>query len=391
MSEKGTASDGNSAPSSTAPEPVPAPAAPASPPSSDSGDKAAPTPSATDSPSPSSSEKNTHQSDREGLLAAVRSVIKTSPEKPTDKSDDADEFGLGTAGDKPQDKPGVVAEPGAPPVDGSSPDKTAAPAPDDANLPDPTEAELAKLRPETRKRFERLLAQRNQARRELEALQPELTEHRTLKGYLTQNQLAPDDVNMLLGVGAALRRGDFKAFLDGVTPYVMTAQEALGLRLPKDLQSQVDQGLLSTEAAADMTRMRWRAGSAEARLNEQVATSTRQNQEALIGQVKTAVDNWEATIRSRDPDYAQKAVAVRRFAQALLQERGSPRSPQEAVNLIQNAYDEASRELARIRPPPKPTRPVPASSQGSTVTATREPQTMKEAALRALAGMRKAV
>lgn len=382
MSEAGQAiSDAApSAPSSSATPQASTPAPVSSP--SDSGDLTAPAPSATDSPPPSSSETNTRQSDREGLLAAVRSVVKTSPDKPAEDASAEDEFGL----DKTQDKDGVARETVAPGE--TKPPEQAKPAED---IPDPTEVELSKLRPETRKRFERLLSQRNQARRELQALQPEITQSRQLQGYLRQNQLATDDVNTLLGIGAALRRGDFQAFLNGVTPFVMTAQEALGLRIPKDLQGQVDQGLISVEAAGEMSRTRFRAGQAEHRLNEQMQTMSRQSQEQVLGQVQTAVNGWEADIRSRDPDYQTKAVAVRRFAQALLAERGAPRDAAEAVSLIQAAYDEATSELARIRPAPKATRQVPAGSQGSTVSALRAPATMKDAALQALQGMRKAV
>ena len=309
-------------------------------------------------------------------------MVKPSPDKPALDPSAEDEFGLGT----PADKDSVARETVAS-SDTKPPDSTAKPE----DIPDPTEAELAKLRPETRKRFERLLSQRNQARRELKSLEPEIQQHRQLQGYLSQNQLATDDVNMLLGIGAALRRGDFQAFLNGVTPYVMTAQEALGLRLPKDLQGQVDQGFITPEAAQEMSRTRFRAGQAEHRLNEQSQLMARQSQEQTLAQVQQAVNGWEEAIRNRDPDYPTKATAVRRFAQALLQERGAPRNASEAVALIQAAYDEATSELARIRPAPKPTRPSPSGSQGSTVTASRTPATMKEAALQALQGMRRAV
>ena len=307
-------------------------------------------------------------------------MVKTSPDKPAvDPASSEDEFGLG----EQADKQGVASETGAK-GDGSIPGQTQQAVSDD--LPDPTEAELNKLRPETRKRFERLLAQRNQARRDFQAIEPEITQHRQLQGYLRQNQLAPEDVNTLLGVGAALRRGDYQAFLQGVTPFVMTAQEALGLRLPKDLQGQVDQGLMSVEGAAEMSRLRFRAGQAEHRVTEQTQEAVQRHQEQTLAQVQEAVNTWEANTRARDPDYQNKAVAVKRFAQALLQERGPPRDVSEAVSLIQTAYDEASKELARIRPAPKPTRAVPSGSQGSTVSASRVPKSMKEAALMALQG-----
>lgn len=308
-------------------------------------------------------------------------MVKTSPDKPAvDAASSEDEFGLG----KPSDKDGVASDTGAK-GDGSQPDQAQQVVGDD--LPDPTEAELNKLRPETRKRFERLLGQRNQARRDLQALEPEIQEHRQLKGYLRQNQLATEEVNTLLGIGAALRRGDYQAFLQGVAPFVTTAQEALGLRIPTDLQSQVDKGLITVEAAAEMSRLRFRAGQAEHRVTEQTQQIVQQTQQQTLAQVQEAVNTWEANTRSRDPDYQNKAVAIKRFAQALMQERGAPRDVAEAMSLVKDAYDEATKELARIRPAPKPTRAVPSGSQGSTVSASRAPKTMKEAALQALSAM----
>lgn len=315
------------------------------------------------------------------MLAAVKSVVETKPEPPAIPSPtgDADADATATAD---QDK---VAASG-------SQDTPAADDPLDLNAPDPTEGELRKLRPETRKRFERLLAQRNEARTTLEQIQPELAQHRQLQGYLTQHQLAPDDVNALLSVGASLRAGNYQAFLDGVTPYVMAAQEALGLRVARDLQQQVEQGLLSEDAARQMTATRHRAAQAEHRLSEQTRTHQTETTTRNVAAVRHAVEQWEAGIRQRDPDYALKSNAVRRYSQALLQERGIPQTPEAAVALTQAAYDEATAEFRRLRPAPAPTRASPSGVQVSNngATAPGEPRSMKEAALMALQSMRRA-
>jgi hypothetical protein len=262
-------------------------------------------------------------------------------------------------------------------------------APTDPLAADPTEAELKRLKPETRKRFERLLQQRDEARTAYSQVEPELAQHRQLTGYLKEHQLAPDDVNMLLGVGAHLRKGDFQSFLNGVMPYVQAAQEALGQRLPPDLQQQVDEGLVSESAARELTQTRFRAAQAE----NQVKTVTEQQQGAATEQRVTAVrqtiDAWEQDIRRRDPDYPVKAAAVRRIGQALLQERGTPQTPEAARELVQAAYDEATTMLLKARPAPQATRRTPSGIHGTTASAA-EPKTMKDAALMALEGMRRA-
>jgi hypothetical protein len=353
---------------------------PAAPPSTGAPSDSSSTPSSGTDSQPSPSSGDSHRSDRQGLLDAVRKVVPSKPDAPAVPSEDADTEPAETA---PTD-PAVAREsPETKPED-----KTQTPSPEaDA---DPTEAELKKLRPETRRRFERLLQQRNEARQTVETLQPELAQHRRLQGYLQQNQLAPDDVNTLLGVGAALRRGDYQGFLNGVTPFVMAAQEALGLRVAPDLQKQVNDGTIDEAAARELTRTRHRAVQAEARLKDTDRTLATTQQSHQLEVIRNAVDVWEANLRQRDPDYTHMADAVRRASQGLMQERGVPRTPQEAVALTQAAYDEVRGIFSRARPALRPTRPTPSGIHGATGTHVAEPRTMKEAVLAALQNTRRA-
>jgi len=348
-------------------------------------DTASPPPEAPDATAPSSSaERNSpssgdsRQSDRDGLLAAVRKVVETRPDDPALPSDN-DEFtdaGTRDAGQVSGDQAAATGT-GQPAPDATSQEQKP--------LADPTEAELKKLRPETRRRFEALLAQRNEARTAWESVQPELQSYRQLQGYLTTNQLASDDVNVLLGVGAALRRGDYQAFLNGVTPYVLAAQEAVGARISPDLQKQVDEGLIDESSARELTRTRHRAAQAEARLQEANQVSQTQNEVRHGEAIRGAVDAWEARIQRQDPDYARVAGAVRRYAQGLLQERGPVRSQQEAVALVQSAYDEVRTQFGQFRPAVRPTRPSPSSIHVATGTSgSPPPRNLKEAVLRAL-------
>jgi hypothetical protein len=362
---------------------VETPAAPATGAPDSSSDSSTPPSSGSDS-SASPSSGDSRQSDRDELLAAIRKVVPTSPEAPFVPSDQTSDADKAPATGQDKDK---AAAPGT-----SETQTPAEPSPSQTSttstelLPDPTEADLRKLRPETRRRVEQLLSQRNDARRALEQVQPELNQHRQLQGYLQSNQLAPDDVNITLGLLSVLRRGDYQGFLTGVMPYVMAAQEAVGQRVAPDLQKQVDDGLVSEEAARELTRTRHRATQAEARLQEQSRAAAAAQQDRSVMAIRQAVDSWEANVRSRDPDYAYKADAVRRFSQALLQERGIPQTAEQAVALTQAAYDEASRVLARMRPQPQPTRPTPSGIHVAAVNgaAAAEPRSMREAVLLAL-------
>ena len=376
MSDQGSPSDVTNAVPSPAPDTTPAP-----PPAPDATTTSSS--DVTDSTAPSSRATDSRQTDREGLLAVIQTVVKPKPEPSSLSSDDVeaetqDQDPTASPGDQsPQDV--------APPQEAQPPEPTTP-----AELPDPTETDLKKLRPETRRRIEQLLAQRNEARRALEGAQPELQQFREFQGHLQRSQLTPDDANLLIGLGATLRRGDYQGFLNTALPYVLAAQEALGQRIAPDLNSQVEQGLIDEASAREMTRMRHRAAEAEARLASTNQAWTQNQQYQHQNSIKSAVDTWENGILQRDPDYPQIRGAVRRVAQGLLQERGMPRSAQEAVAMSQQAYDEARTMLGAARPAPKPTRPAPSSIRGATGNSVAEPRNLRDVVVNAILQSRRA-
>lgn len=264
------------------------------------------------------------------------------------------------------------------PDDGAAQATPAAPDPLDS---DPDAQELAGIAPKTRKRIDRLLEQRNAARTELESLKDPANRWMQLNGYLQEHKLAAEDVNLLLGIGAALRRGDMRAFRDGIAPYWQLANEALGDFLPTDLQAKVETGEITLDVAREVSQMR----HANARLNGQAQLNQQEiNQAAqarVQSQVHDAIANWEQQIIRRDPDYARKAGAVLRISQALMAEHGAPQTPETAVAMAQRAYEEAGGWVGRLSP--QPTRPVPDSTR--VVNGARaEPRDLMEVAMRAL-------
>jgi hypothetical protein len=310
-----------------------------------------PAPSTTPPASPSDAPVDDHSA----LLEAVQKVVE-----PTAKNLDGE------------------AAPAGPKTDATQPSPEGTVDPLDA---DPGEQELGALIPKTRKRMERLIEQRNSARAETETLKEPAAKWSQFYGYLEQAQLAPEDVNLLLGVGAHLRAGRMKEFRDGIAPYWRLANEALGDFLPQDLQAKVDQGEITNETAAEMSRLRY----ANARLQGQ-AQATDKNlqdnrQQQTANAVRNAVTVWEEGVKQRDPDYARKAAAVLRISQALMLEHGAPQTPEAAVELAKRAYVEAGGWAGQFTPPPQPTRPVPDSTRVNGSGARPEPRNLMEAAM----------
>ena len=318
----------------------------------------------TQAPAPSSGESTASPpdapvDDRAGLLAVIRDVV-AKPKSPEGEG-----------------------KPAAPELASSDPAPNTTPAADPTEA-DPTEAELAASAPKTRKRIETLLTQRNTARAEIENLKPAVAKWNQFEGYLTQHDLAAEDVNLLLGIGAALRRGDFEAFRKGVMPYVELANQALGDTLPPDLAAKVEAGEMTQEAAKELSRTRFQNARLQGQAQAQTAAAaTREANEAQARAshaISAAVTAWETDTRGRDPDYAKKASAVLRFSQALMAEHGRPRTADEAVAMAKRAYEDVNQAFAAARPAAAPTRPQP---NGVRVVndAQPEPKTLMEAAL----------
>lgn len=308
-----------------------------------------------DTTTPSSGDE-TELTERDGLLAAVKSAIAPK----------ADAEAPGT--DAVKDASGnPVPAPGAP----------------EANQ-DPSDNELRAYSPGARKRILQLLGQRKEASAALDAVQPELSAHRQLVGYLEQHQLAPDDVNLLLGVGAALRRGDYASFLDGLEPYRQVALQALGRTAAPDLQAQIDDGSMSEDAARELTRTRMEAARHRAEAETQTQRLSERDTQALQGQVSRAVQDWENALRARDPDYALKETLIQSTSRGLLAAAGGLRSPADAVAIAQRAYDEVTAAFTRGRPAPRPTRPALSSASNAASSASAQPRSLMEAAMQGL-------
>ena len=337
-----------------------APISTSAPASAEGPSSAAPSaPAATDvsgSPSPApSGEKPSSAESRESLLDVVR---KAAPRRETPPVQDA------AGGDKGQ---------------GASP----APAREAADDLGPlTQAEMDAYHPRTRKRIAKLLQERDGLQGRIAPLEAQAKTTVELQNFLKQADIAKEDFGLVLDLAAAMRRGDFRSFLEGVTPYVKLAQESLGISLPPDLQQAVQTGHMTQDAARYVAQERSARQLAEAKLNRTTfETSTQNHQravEAFQAEVAGAVTNWEKDVRRLDPDYARKEPVVRDLLHAVVQERGPPRSPAEAVEIARQAYERANAVVSRFIPAARATHQVP-SSINRVNGARAEPKNLKEA------------
>lgn len=235
---------------------------------------------------------------------------------------------------------------------------------------EPSEAELKAMSARTKRRIEKLLSERKEARIEAEKSRP-------ITKFMEENDIPMQDVDVVLGMAAQLRHGDFAGFLRTVQPYVNLARQYTGEVLPQDLQKQVEQGYVSEDVAKELAYRR-----AQEQVSRQQAQRQTQAQESevrnLRGQaIRSAVSSWEQATKASDPDYEAKADLVQRTAQALMAERGAPQTPEQALEYVKEAYSEANKVVQRFRPKPKATQSQPSSvNQTSKQAPQPEPSSM---------------
>ncbi|MHC2536983.1 hypothetical protein [Bradyrhizobium diazoefficiens] len=263
----------------------------------------------------------------------------------------------------------------------------------DADLPDdPTPEELARYSQSANKRVTKLLDQRRDLRAEnarLKGIEPSAQAADSVTKYLRDNDISREDFLLTLELAAAMRRGDFRTFYAGVQPYVKLAEEYLGVSLPPDLQEQVRQGHMTTQAAQAFSRERMDRAMAQNNFQrtqqqhrqfaEQSTAQQQQQQRAfLANQVRDTVNAWEAKIMQSDPDYAAKRAAVQDTMWAVVRERGVPQSADHAVKIAEEALRRVNERYRSWAPQRRPTSRAP-SSTGRTTGATPEPRTLADA------------
>lgn len=313
---------------------------------------------------------------KQDLLSVVMQVAPPNP-----KADDLDLPVVVSKGDEKTETPDG-AKPEAPKAEDPSAQ------PEKADYKDPTEAELKNFGKEAQKRIRELIEQRNSFKTQLEPIQAQAAEYQKLEKYLTENEISGEDYNTLLGIGAALRKGDFKTFLDGIEPYVQLAKQATGQLLPEDLQAKVDQGLVPEDVARELVQSKTAAQLAadRAKADAEASEQAKLSQQTLA--IKSAVTEWEKTTAAKDPDFEAKKIAVHRFVAAQIASSGRPDSPARALEIARKAYEEVNAVFGKANPP-KPTDPRPSTgggNGGSQMVA--EPKTLMEAALLGLAKSR---
>lgn len=216
-------------------------------------------------------------------------------------------------------------------------------------------------------------------RKQTKTLRPDAEKGQAVSRYLQDTGISPVEYADLLDVGALLRR-DPAAAREVIVKKLAEIDQVLGNTLPPDLHEEVEGGFISEERARELSRTR-----AKVDIADRDAAERRQAEQRDA--VVTAVDGWEAEMRSADAGFASLLPDIKRETRAILLERqaaGNPvTTPGEAVKVAHQAHKTIVDMKRRFAPAPVSTPRVPSSAASAPTTSTA-PRTHLEAAKRAL-------
>lgn len=196
-------------------------------------------------------------------------------------------------------------------------------------------------------RFQHLL-------REKKAAEVDAVRYRNVESFLERSNLAADEAADGLEI-MGLAKTDPVTAWERVKPWVEKVAAAAGVIMPPDLQEKVQQGVMTREAAVEVSRARAQVQSVQTRqqLAEQQATTRaqREGQQAIV----TAASSWEADRQAKDPNFGAKLPALQREIAYLHATEGRPNTPQGVKDQCERAYKAVN---AAYRPPAPAVQPA---------------------------------
>lgn len=169
---------------------------------------------------------------------------------------------------------------------------------------------------------------------EVDAAKSAVESVQSVETFVRDNNIEPKNVTLAYQLMAQLSNGDFQGFMDGLKPWIDYARSNLGEIIPDDLQAAIENGEITDEHARRIVRSEAQGKRHQQQTERQQQTQRHQD---IVGQVTRAVDAREAELKM-DPDFAALAPQVKAVMTTMMQNGAIPRTPEEGVKLLDDAF-----------------------------------------------------
>lgn len=247
-----------------------------------------------------------------------------------------------------------------------------------------TEEEINSYPPNSQRRIRDLVSQKNEVQGQLEELTPKAENYDRLINYMSENRIAPDDLNGALDITRLINSQNYAQALEKIAPIYNELQQKAGEVLPDDLSEQVRLGYIDETHARELHKLRVQEQNSSAQAEEERKQQELDKEaEAWNNQVTTAVNAVEAWAKqkaSSDLDWHQKQQDVADKVEIALTRggrEGYPKTEADAIALAEKALEEVEARLKKIRPQPRERKePV---GQGASPHSVAKPKSTREA------------
>lgn len=223
-------------------------------------------------------------------------------------------------------------------------------------------------------RFQQLIKERNE-------FKEDATQQRNIQKFMKENSLTPDEAAQGFRIMAMLKNNPLQAYNE-LKPIYESVAQLSGKVIPDDIQSKVNDGYMDEDAASELAQLRAKASHNENRVQQLNNAQQQQKQQQYANHIASAASSWEQKTKQQDPDYNLKAEMLSDRVSVLVREKGSPKTPEQAVQVMNEAYAEINERFKMLTPIKKPMNtPTGQKLSGSPMS---EPQSMMEAVEQAL-------
>lgn len=232
-------------------------------------------------------------------------------------------------------------------------------------------------------RWQEVQQERKALKEKLERLEPVVQNFQGFQRSVAEAGLSATEVDEGFEIMKLMKSDPAQAY-ERLKAYMEPLAAFVGQVLPGDLQERVEAGTLDEESARELARARNQKTFAESQVAKTAEQREIEEQERELQALRSHLDNcaaavtkWETEWKSSDPDYAVKQPLVDAQLLKLNQQRGMPKTIDEAVERVNEARKVVEKTL---EPALKKTREKRVVTGGSSAAqAAPQPKTLKEA------------
>ena len=209
-------------------------------------------------------------------------------------------------------------------------------------------------------RFQKLIAEKNELKELSKKYQNDSEQYKKITDFIQANNLSAKDAVEGFKIMSALRNNPEEGY-KMLQFHLNNVGNLTGKNLPKDIQEKVDDGFLDEDAAKELSQARASLHRERAMREQTQKRFTNASQSANETQMADAVKSWGEQTLANDPDFSLKQDEFNDRISAIVAERGTPKSPEEVVQIANDAYATIN-ERFKSRQPSK--QPMKSSTKG---------------------------